>query len=429
MPALTAQQALPLQLEAFSPYIARAIEADAELSRYLGNGNGGATKVSLRSFRARLLTAHAGAVAQFDLDNGSMPMGDGDQWNQFLLSPIAWTKPIQYSQLAQLVGEGENVATNNSVTETIQGVIETVQMYRDMFLQGPGDGSLASVDSLPGGNFINLRSTITATIDGRGAHLVKPQQKVQIMSNAAGGYVLRGSATIQQIFNSLGATQQIQVDAIPAGVVAGDLIIVDGAAPGAPQFINGIPFFVNSSTIGNVYGISRSLPYVVASGLNLSNTAQVTKPVFMIAENQIKQRLGKKGLKNQFYHTHPSQLQAYAELAFTDTVVPLPGGTAGKYDPMFREFAINGRMILENIHADSTRWDLLLKEAWNVIKWGPGMFWFKNRGGQSVFQVMDAATGGITVQEQMFYCVAEQWYVNSPMSQGGIQQAKVPQSN
>ncbi len=222
-------------------------------------------------------------------------MGDGDKWDQFLFSPVAWTKPIQYSQLAQLVGEGENVATNNSVTETIQGVIEQVQMYRDMFLQGPGDGSLASIDSTTGGNFINLRSTITGTIDGRGAHLVKAQQKVQIMSNAAGGYVLRGSCTIQNVFASLGSTQQIQVDAIPAGVVAGDLVIVDGAAPGAPQFINGIPFFVNTATLGNVYGISRALPYVVASGLNLANTAQVTKPVFIVAENQIKQRLGKKG--------------------------------------------------------------------------------------------------------------------------------------
>ena len=429
MPSLTAQQALPLQLEAFSPYIARSIEADGELSRYLGNGNGGATKVSLRSFRARLLTAHAGAVAQFDLDNGSMPMGDGDTWDQFLLSPIAWTKPIQYSQLAQLVGEGEDVATNNSVTETIQGVIEQVQMYRDMFLQTPGDGSLGSVDSLNGANFINLRSTITTTIDGRGAHLVKAQQKVQIMSNAAGGYVLRGSCTIQNVFPSLGSTQQIQVDAIPNGVIAGDLVIVDGAAPGAPQFINGIPFFVNTSTVGNVYGISRALPYAVANGLNLANNAQVTKPVFIVAENQIKQRLGKKGLKNQFYHTHPSQLQALAELAFTDTIVPLNGGKAAAYDPIFREFTINGRMVMENVHADQTRWDLLLKEAWNTIKWGPGMFWFKNRSGQTVFQVMDPTTGGITVQELMFYCVAEQWYVNNPMAQGGVQQAKVPQGN
>lgn len=429
MPALTAQQALPLQLEAVSPYIARAIEADAELSRYLGNGNGGATKVSLRSFRARLLTAHAGAVAQFDLDNGSMPMGDGDRWDQFLLSPVAWTKPIQYSQLAQLVGEGENVATNNSVTETIQGVIETVAMYRDMFLQGPGDGSLGSVDSITGATFINLRSTITGTIDGRGAHLVKEQQTVQVMSNAAGGYVLRGKCTIQNVFKTLGGTQQIQVDAVPPGVIAGDLIIVDGAAPGAPQFINGIPFFVNTSTVGNMYGISRALPYVVANGLNLANLAQVSKPVFMIAENQIKQRLGNKGLKNQFYHTHPSQLQALAELAFTDTIVPLQGGKAASYDPIFREFTINGRMVMDNIHADQTRWDLLLKEAWCTIKWGPGMFWFKNRSGQTVFQVMDPSTGGITVQELMFYCVAEQFYVNNPIAQGGIQQAKVPQSN
>src|SRR5437660_1216306 len=178
MPPLTALQALPLQLEAYAPYIAETVEADGELARYLGHG-------------------------------------------------------------------------------------------------------------------------------GRGAHLLKEQQIVQIMSPA---YVLRGTAQIQQVFKGLGQTQQVQVDAVPGGVVAGDLVIVAGAAQGAPQFVNGIPVFVSTSTVGNLYGISRALPYAVANGVNLSNNSQVTKPVFRIAQNQIIQRLGVSKLKTQIWHTHPSHL-------------------------------------------------------------------------------------------------------------------------
>jgi hypothetical protein len=87
MPALTAQQALPLQLEAFAPYIAETIEADGELAKILGNGNGGATRVSLRSFRARLKTALASQAAQVNLDTGSLPAGIGNKYDQMLLTP------------------------------------------------------------------------------------------------------------------------------------------------------------------------------------------------------------------------------------------------------------------------------------------------------------------------------------------------------
>jgi hypothetical protein len=426
MPGLTATQALPLQLEAFSPYIAETVEADGELAKILGNGNGGATRVSLRSFRARLKTALASNAAQVNLDTGTMPLGNGNKYDQMLLTPVAWTVPIQYSQLAQQVSEGENVATDNAVTDTIADVVRQVNNFRDIFLQTPGDGSLASVDSTTGANFINLRSSITNTVDGRGAHLMKEQQTVQVMSPA---YVLRGTCTIANVFKALGATQQIQVDAIPAGTVAGDLIIVAGATPGAPSFINGIPTFVNTSTAGNLYGISRALPYVVANGLSLSNTAQVTKPVFRVSQNQIIQRLGIKKLKNQFWHTHPSQLQGLEELGFADSYVPLDGGKARAYDPLFAEFTINGRNVFINPHADQTRWDLLLKEAWNTIKWGPGMFWFKLRSGQMVFPLIDPTTGTPTMQELMYYIVSEQWYVNNPVAQGGITAAKIPQSN
>jgi len=426
MPPLTALQALPLQLEAYAPYIAETVEADGELARYLGNGNGGATKVSLRSFRARLKVALASHAAQLNLDTGSLPPGVGNKYDQFLLTPVAWTIPVQYSQLAQLVGEGNNVATDNSVTDTIADVARQAINFRDIFLQTPGDGSLGSVDSLPGGNFINLRSSLTTVIDGRGAHLLKEQQIVQIMSPA---YVLRGTAQIQQVFKGLGQTQQVQVDAVPGGVVAGDLVIVAGAAQGAPQFVNGIPVFVSTSTVGNLYGISRALPYAVANGVNLSNNSQVTKPVFRIAQNQIIQRLGVSKLKNQFWHTHPSQLQGLEELAFGDAYVPMEGGKAASYDPIFADFTINGRAVRINPHADQTRWDLLLKEAWNQIKWGSGMFWFKLKSGMMVFPVMDPASGMPTVQEAMFYVVAEQNYVNNPVAQGGITGGKIPQSN
>jgi hypothetical protein len=428
MPPLTAQQALPLMLEKVAPNIAEAIEATGILAKYIGTG-GSAERVSLRSFRARLLTALASNPQQIGLDSGALPAGIGNKWDQMLMQPVSWCLGVQYSQLAQLTSDGEGVATDNAVAKTIADVARQATRSRDIFLQSggsTGDGSLGSIDSTSGANFINLRSVTTSTIDGRGARLMLEQQTAQVMSPA---YVLRGTMTIQQVFKKLGSTQQIMVDAIPPGTVAGDLIIVGGATPGAPAFINGIQVFVNTSTLGNLYGISRALPYVIANGINLSNTAQVTKPVFRIAENQIIQALGPEGLKDQFYHTHPTQVQALEELAFGDSYVPLEGGKAGAYDPMFASFTINGRKVLMNPHADMTRWDLLLKSTWNTIRWGPGMFWLKTRTGQMVFPVMDPTTGLPTVQEVMYYVLAEQFYSANPIAQGGVTGAKAPTGN
>src|SRR3954462_7977423 len=142
MPPLTAQQALPLQLEKVAPNIAEAIEAGGILAKYLGQGGLGAERDSLRSFRVRLLTALASNPQQIGLDSGSLPAGLGDKWDQMLLTPVAWTLGVQYSQLAQLVGEGDGVATDNSVTKTIADIARQCQNSRDIFLQTPGDGSL-----------------------------------------------------------------------------------------------------------------------------------------------------------------------------------------------------------------------------------------------------------------------------------------------
>lgn len=425
MPGLTAASALPLAVQGIEPMIAEALEAEAKLAKLLGSGEGGATQVSLIAFRVRLQTALPGAVAQVNLDTGSLPSGSASQWDQMTLTPISYVVPIQYSQLAQMTSEGgQSVATDNAVAKTIADVAKQAASWRDIFLQTPGDGSLASVASTAS-QTITLNSGTTTTVDGRRAQLIRQGQQIQIMSPA---YVLRGACNVQRVYDQLGSTQSILVDNIPPGVIAGDLIIVAGATPGGPQFINGIPFFVNTSTLGNLYGISRSNPYVVANGVPLGG-AQVTVPSLRLAANQVIQRLGDDGLADQFWHTHPSQKQAYEEVALSMSYIPLQNGKADSFDPLFQNFSIDGRPIYFNIHADQTRWDLLLKKSWKTVKWGKGMFWLKTRDGRAVFPQMDPTTGNPTVQELMYYTIAEQFFVQNPIAQGGLTNAKVPQNN
>ena len=420
MPQLTASSAIALQLEDVNDVIPLLVEASHSLDSRIKD-NGRSTRVSTKSFRIRIQTALTGAVAKINLDGGALPSGGSSQWDQFTITPLSYAVPIQYTRLVDLVGEPKDVATTNPVSKTIADAAIYVQRMRDIFLQTAGDGKLATVDaSYAGGNPIVLQS------QPFGARLLHLGQKVQVFNSSF--TTSRGSCTVTSIANTLGAAQSISVDNVPPGTAVGDLIMVDGVATGNDPFINGIPVFHSTATSGTLMGLSRSLSYVVANGVNAAN-ASITLPLLRLAQNQIVQALGADGLKGQVWHTHPSQLQAYEELGFQLQYVPLTEGKAKNFDGLFQKMTIDGREIINNLHADQTRWDLINVKSWGKVKWGNPPFWFKNRGGQTVFQQYDTTSGNPQAVEKSYLVDAIQFYVDNPKSLGSVTSCKVPAGN
>ena len=422
MPQLTASSSIALQLEDVNDVIPLLVESSHCLDARIKD-NGRSTRVSTKSFRIRIQTALTGAVAKINLDGGSLPSGGSSQWDQFTITPLAYAVPIQYTRLADLVGEPKDVASTNPVSKTIADAAIYIQRMRDVFLQTNGDGKLATVDTSYAGGGAN---PIVLASQPWGARLLHLGQKVQVFtSNFATN---RGSCSVTSIANTLGGTQSITVDAVPTGTAANDIIVVDGLATGNDPFINGIPVFHSTATTGTLMGLSRGNSYVVANGVNASNST-ITLPLLRLSQNQIVQALGADGLKGQIWHTHPSQLQAYEELGFQLQFVPLEGGKAKSFDGLYQKMTINGREIINNLHADQTRWDLVNVKTWGKIKWGNPPFWFKNRGGQTVFQQYDQATGNPQSIEKSYLVDAIQFYVDNPKSLGSVTSCKVPAGN
>lgn len=422
MPQLTATSSIALQLEDVNDVIPLLVESSHSLDARIKD-NGRSNRVSTKSFRIRIQTALTGAVAKINLDGGSLPAGGSSQWDQFTITPLAYAVPVQYTRLADLIGEPKDVASTNPVSKTIADAAIYIQRMRDVFLQTNGDGKLATVDaSYAGGgaNPIILASTPW------GARLLHLGQKVQVFN--ATFTASRGSCTVTSIANTLGGTQSITVDNVPAGTVNGDIIVVDGLATGNDPFINGIPVFHSTATTGTLMGLSRGNSYVVANGVNASSSS-ITLPLLRLAQNQIVQALGADGLKGQIWHTHPSQLQAYEELGFQLQYVPLDGGKAKHFDGLYQKMTIDGREIINNVHADQTRWDLVNVKAWGKVKWGNPPFWFKNRGGQTVFQQYDTTTGNPQSVEKSYLVDAIQFYVDNPKSLSSVTSCKVPAGN
>ncbi len=430
----TAQNTQQLQLEAVNKVIRHLINEESTLDNEISE-RGTVTKVSLRSFRVRFKTALPGAVSMFNLDGGTIPSGGLSQWDQGLLTPLAYIFPVEYSRLTDIIGSsGPSVATENPVDTTLTDVALQMAIARDQFLQTSGDGHIATVDAAyagGGANPILLANNPAAQGFGGGAfgaRLISPQQVVQVMSPS---YALRGTCTVIGVANKLGGVQSITVDAVPAGTVAGDFIMVAGVAAGTPNFLFGIPYFHNTSTSGTYLGISRANSYVVANGVN-ANGAVITLPALRAAQNRVMQSLGAKALGGQFWHTHYSQAQAYEEMGFAKQQITMADGKMPGFDGLTKNMSdimVAGRRVMQNNHADVTRWDLIDPGAWLKVVWGNTPQWFKNKSGQWVFQVMDPSSGNPTANELCAYYDARQYAVDNPQAISSVTNCKIPVFN
>jgi len=426
MPQLTSTTSAALQLEDVNEIIPVLVELSNKLDARIKD-NGRATRVSTKSYRVRIQTVDVGDVAKFNLDGGTLPTGGSSQWDQFLVTPLAFVKPIEYTRLADETGEPKNVSTVNPVSKTIADAVRGIQVQRDMFLQTAGDGKVAQVLAGYAGGGAN---PITLEPSPWGARLLRKGQKIQVFTNA---FASRGTATITNVVKTLGATQSITVDAVPAGTVAGDFIVVAGlAAGGADPFINGLPVFHSTSTSGTLLGISRANNYVVANGVN-ANGAQITLPLLRLAMNQVLVELGDEALKDQLFHTHPSQLAAYEELGFQIQNIFSNNGKFNDkgFDGLMnsKKMTIDGFEIISNLHASNTDWNFTNVKSWGKVKWGQGTFWFKNRGGQTVFQQYDITTGTPKAVENSYLVDAAQYYVDNPKLLSSVTSAKLIAGN
>jgi hypothetical protein len=421
----TASTTQQLQLEALNKTIKLLIELEATLDGRISE-RGDITTVSLRSFRLRFQTGTPGNVEMINLDGGSLPSGSFSTWDQGTLTPLAYAIPVEYTKLADMIGEGgPTVVSENPVTKTLADVARQMATQRDQFLQQAGDGKIAQVLSTYAGGGAN---PITLEPSPWGARLISQGQKLQVMTNA---YALRGTCYVTNVNKKLGGSQSVTVDAVPAGTVAGDFIMVAGVAATTPVFLYGIPYFFNTSGTGTYLGINRTQSYVVANGV-AAGGAPISLPMLRAAQNRIVQSLGAGGLKSQVWHTHISQVQAYEEMGFAKEYVPMNGGKMPGFDGLVSTddgLRIAGREIIRNIHADNTRMDLMDFGSWLKVVWGKAPFWFQNRSKQWVFNVMDTSTGNPTTNEICYFVDARQYAVDQPQGISSVTGLKLPAFN
>jgi hypothetical protein len=418
MAGLSAAGAINTQLEQVQDSIPFLVEKENTLDKYIQD-NGRATRVSLKQFRVIMETALPGSVSKVDLDSASVgfPAGGSSEWMQGTVSPMAFCVPIEWTKLAELAAAGD-VAVVNTVAKQLGRATDRLKQARDQFLQTDGTGKLAVVTAIDAVNRL-----ITLNNVPFGARLINKNQVVGVFN----GNAKRGGCTVTAVNKQLGGTQSIKVDQWVAGTGVGDFIRVDGVEDGGPIFLNGIPVFHQTAKVGTTMNIDRSLDvnnFIIANGVDAGG-GQVTQPLLKVPFNQIKQELGEEGMKQLLIHTHPAQVSAYEEMGWILQTYPLNNGKASDLDLFFTgKKTIEGRPIVENIHAAVDRWDYMNVAAWGKVKWGNPPFWFTQEG-RRVFEIY-AANGSPTAGARSFLIDCLQYYCDNLKSISSVTNAKVP---
>lgn len=408
-----------VELENVQSLIPELLKEETTLDSLMED-NGRAVRIGTIAYRIPLKYARPGQYKSGSLDGAALPIGAGSKWDKGTMTPQVIMLPVGWTKLVELVGtKTDKVAVANVVDETMADAVENLRQIRDILLQTDGTGTLSTVSA------VDTTNNIITLKGGFGARLILPGQTVGIWNNTA----LRGSyATVDTVFNTLGGTQSFHyAGADVSGAAANDLIKVDGLTDGAPVYIHGLPAYINTSTAGTLMGITKaSAPYVVSNGYDLGG-GQITLPAARLLINQVQSRLGKKGLKGQIFHTHPSQVAAYEELGFERQEVET-SGVYGKMDLLFEDFAIGGFPIYSNNNADQTAWYFLDPKTFGKVKYGDGPFWYETGTGK-IYPLYDPSTGAPLTEFGATMIDAKDYYCANVLGNGVLSTCKVPTGN
>ncbi len=136
-----------------------------------------------------------------------------------------------------------------------------------------------------------------------------------------------------------------------------------GLTDGVPKWMNGLRYLISYSTIGELHGVPRSVPQVVANGFDMGGSA-ITRSAIQLGLSQRRARIKESEVGTDFFYTHDSQVNSLKEIGYDLQYIPLVGGEAAGFDPWFRGApTIEGKAIKWGQHADQQAWYLITPKA------------------------------------------------------------------
>ena len=341
------------------------VEKDHSLDKFLKGGSK-AMKVSEHTYRVTFQNALPGVRSAVYLDgSANFPAPGSPSWQEGFMQPISYAVSVGWTELASITTSSDTLAVANVVDKTMTDAVDQLAITRDEALcNGDGTGYWATISAVTlgvGGSYTLSSSDFGARTSGVGNNI-----------DIYNGLNYVGTSNVTAVQDALGGPQILTVDNAVGAI--GDVVRFGGLISGSPQFVYGLPYWLNNSPTGLTIGIDRTAAannFILSPGVAAGGSS-LTPPLFRLGLDQIIQAIGEAAVSSGKFkmHMHLSQKAVYEQSGLSLTNFMMSDGKVpAGYDLLTTgNMSAAGNPFLMNIHAN------------NSIKWGDSPYWFNDQG-------------------------------------------------
>jgi hypothetical protein len=360
---------------------------------------------------------------QFNADSGDMGRGTGSLYAAQFLTPISFSEACEITAQAIWSTENKKKARVQVKASEFTHTLEQFKSNLDADIQGDGTGILATVTTPSSGSgpagasFSNIVVNISNTFFDN--------QVVQVYPSVGG--VSRGTFQISYVDGVINTIYSAQ--ALPAGTIAGDLLVVNGAPGTAGGSVMGIRAYQVNGNAGTLNGLARSnYPGRLSTPtINLLGAA-VTQAIgrLLLAKVALALGLESPALADPVWYCNVDQAAAIENLAVQVAITNQTEVRGDRSQDMMKKYTPATFVdydIIKSVHALPGRIDLLCLKYWGMGELKAADLYDVN--GQTIFPVI-GGSGGIAAAT-VFYFVTSFNIFNSNVRAGAyISNAQIP---
>jgi hypothetical protein len=407
----TNAQTIALQLEKVRDKLPLLYERD-DILLSLIEKKGDVENVSTRNMRVPLQIRPGGKFAQANMDNADLGIGSGTTTDVATLSPIFFTHAVEISKLVEYATTGRERAIEDWTKREVTNGMKQFRMALDAMYQTNGNGQLDTINAISG---------TTLTVNNPDVFFYN--QDIQVYSSSLA--TNRGSATVTAV-DPIAKT--VTVNALPAGTVTTDVLVVNGVSGASPVSLFGLQYHHVDSTSGTWLGLSRATyPEALKTPHFAAGSAALVPANVRLVFNRIRKVLGTNANEQLITYMNLDQEAAWEQIGISVSEVFINQVGQGDSIPeLLRNKptkTMGGVPIKASIHASPARIDFIALSHWGraVLK----EIDYYEEGGQTVFPIY-GASGGLQSAYIFYFVTGFQVWMDGPRFGGFIDGLALP---
>jgi hypothetical protein len=303
-------QSVALQLEKVRDKLPLLYERDDILLTMIQQ-RGDVEKVSSRNMRLPLQIRPGGKAGLANMDGGDLGRGSGTVYDVAQVTPVFFRHAVEVTKLVEYASNAPEKAVENAAKREVKNAMVQFRAFLDKIMQTNGNGVLGTISSVTTSGLPSGVAAQFAMAKPPGAQLFYYNQTVEVYDPTL--TTNRGSANVLLVdpFNSL-----IQVDALPSGTTANDVVVHDGLTGAQPNSLFGILYHQSNATTGTWLNLNRATyPVELATPRVNGNNSALTPGAVRLAINKVRKALGSNQISKLIAYTSLEQEHQWEQLA------------------------------------------------------------------------------------------------------------------